>query len=62
MLDCDWSSDVCSSDLGGRGASAGPSWLAGPGVARLAAAPRFAPLAPPELIGEDVLLRLRPVW
>lgn len=51
--------------LGGRpgGApGAGPSWLAGPGAARLAAAPRFAPLAPPQPIGDDVLLRLRPVW
>lgn len=41
---------------------AGPSWLAGPGVTRLARAPRFAPLSPPELVGDDLLLRLRPVW
>jgi hypothetical protein len=46
----------------GEASGAGPSWLAGSGAARLAEAPRFSPLAPPQVIGEDVLLRLRPVW
>lgn len=48
--------------LGGRKASAGPSWIGGEGVRRLARAARFAPLAPPQPVGDDVLLVLRPVW
>jgi diaminohydroxyphosphoribosylaminopyrimidine deaminase / 5-amino-6-(5-phosphoribosylamino)uracil reductase len=48
--------------LGGRKASAGPSWIGGEGVTRLARAPRFAPLSPPQPVGDDVLLVLRPVW
>ncbi len=49
--------------LGGRGAGqAGPSWLGGEGVAKLARAPRFAPIAAPQALGDDLLLVLRPVW
>jgi diaminohydroxyphosphoribosylaminopyrimidine deaminase / 5-amino-6-(5-phosphoribosylamino)uracil reductase len=48
--------------LGGRGATAGPSWVGGVGVARLPRAPRFTALEPPAAVGEDVLLLLRPVW
>ena len=51
--------------LGGTGASAGPSWVGGTGVAALAGASRFALAAPPQQVGADVLLVLRPatsVW
>lgn len=48
--------------FGGRAASAGPAWIGGEGARRLARAPRFAHLAPPQAVGEDVLLTLRPVW
>lgn len=46
--------------FGGSGGTRGPSWIAGVGVARLAAAPRFTMAAAPRMVGEDVLLVLRP--
>ena len=48
--------------FGGRASSSGPAWVGGEGVTRLARAPRFAQLAPPQVVGDDVLLTLRPVW
>ncbi|MEZ4363224.1 MAG: bifunctional diaminohydroxyphosphoribosylaminopyrimidine deaminase/5-amino-6-(5-phosphoribosylamino)uracil reductase RibD [Kofleriaceae bacterium] len=48
--------------LGGQPGRSGPSWLGGRGVTQLARAPRFAPLAPPAVVGDDVLLTLRPLW
>ncbi len=47
---------------GGRTPSAGPSWIGGEGVLRLAKAPRFAPIAAPQVLGDDLLMILRPVW
>ncbi|MBK7534821.1 MAG: bifunctional diaminohydroxyphosphoribosylaminopyrimidine deaminase/5-amino-6-(5-phosphoribosylamino)uracil reductase RibD [Myxococcales bacterium] len=51
--------------LGGQGTSAGPSWVGGIGVSALARAPRFVLSAPPQQVGDDVLLVLRPaaaIW
>lgn len=47
--------------FGGSGRTRGPSWISGAGVPRLAAAPRFAMAMPPRLVGDDVLLVLRPL-
>jgi diaminohydroxyphosphoribosylaminopyrimidine deaminase / 5-amino-6-(5-phosphoribosylamino)uracil reductase len=49
---------------GGKGeaSSAGPSWIGGEGVSRLAKAPRFVPIAPPQVLGDDLLMILRPIW
>lgn len=47
---------------GGKAPSAGPSWIGGEGVLKLAKAPRFAPIAAPQVLGDDLLMILRPVW
>jgi diaminohydroxyphosphoribosylaminopyrimidine deaminase/5-amino-6-(5-phosphoribosylamino)uracil reductase len=38
---------------------AGPAWVGGQGLGRLAAVPRFAPLGGPRQVGDDLVVRMR---